>query len=192
MMRKRMRLVLVMLAMLLTLNLGSVAQASSAATPFSSHRWRHPEVTYVYNTKSTYYRSIYQKAIKAWNKTGDFKFVAGTAKSHDIVLTTSTATTGKYNMLAGITFTKADSVGYFTSATVKLLRKNLATYKYSKSDRVHVAEHELGHVIGLQHSSNSHSVMMANNRYNAIAGVDKSAVAKRDLMPVGKSSLSAQ
>ncbi|MFD1420549.1 matrixin family metalloprotease [Lactiplantibacillus songbeiensis] len=190
--RKRMRLVLMVLTVILSLNLGSIVEASSAATPFSSHRWRQPEVTYVFKTQSNYYRSIYKKAIKAWNKTGDFKFIAGTSKDHDVVLTTSAATTGKYNMLAGITFTKANSVGYFTSATVKLLRKNLATYKYSKADRVHVAEHELGHVIGLQHSTNSHSVMMANNRYNAIAGVDKSAVAKRDIMAVGKSSLSLQ
>lgn len=181
--RKRIRFGLTMLTIFCGFNISPVAQAS--ATPFARSRWPHPRVTYVIHAP-TYERQVYQTAIRAWNATGQFKLIAGSAKHHQLVLTTSRATTGTYFHLAGITFTTGPADGYYTRAKVFLLTRNLAHYGYDYWDRVHVAEHELGHVMGLKHSRDRHSVMLADNRYNGISHADILAVKQRYRLPVGK------
>jgi len=114
--------------------------------------------------------------------------VPGSYAHHQVTLTTSGATTGQYHMLAGITFTSGPRNGYFTQARVLLLTRNLATYHYTTYDQIHVAEHELGHVMGLQHSTARNSVMLANNRYNGISRNDIYAVERRYHTPVGRHS----
>ncbi|BDZ29854.1 M57 family metalloprotease [Lactiplantibacillus sp. WILCCON 0030] len=184
--RERIRLGVLVLATTLVLNIGVVAEASSA-TPFGASRWREPRVTYVVSG-SRYYRNIYATAIRAWNSTGQFRFIQGSNAHHQVTLTTSNSTTGQYHMLAGITFTYGPQKGYYNQAKVLLLTRNLATYHYTTSNQIHVAEHELGHVMGLQHSTARNSVMLADNRYNGISRNDITAVKKRYHTPVGRHS----
>ncbi|WP_234002729.1 matrixin family metalloprotease [Lactobacillus sp. CBA3605] len=181
----RNKLELMALTVIMILSMSPVAQA--ATTPFGVSRWPKPRVTYVL-TGSTHYRQIYTTAIKAWNATGQFRFVPGSAAHHQVTLGTSTATTGRYHLLAGLTLTYEQADHYFTKAQVLLLTRNLATYHYTTADQIHVAEHELGHVIGLQHSRDAYSVMLADNRYNHISQADIVAVKKRYQLPVGEAS----
>lgn len=162
-----------------------MTNANASATPFARNRWPKPRVTYVIKGAS-YDRRVYHAAVKAWNRTGQFKFVAGTAAHHQVTLSTSNATTGEYYHLAGITFTTGYPNGYYTKAKVLLLTRNLRAYRYSYSNEVHVAEHELGHSMGLQHSKDKHSVMLADNRYNGISKADVAAVKLRYRLPVGE------
>ncbi|WP_234005669.1 matrixin family metalloprotease [Lactobacillus sp. CBA3606] len=181
----RNKLELMALTLIMSLSMSPVAQA--AATPFGVNRWQKPQVTYVM-TGSTHYRDIYVTAIKAWNATGQFRFVPGSAAHHQVTLGTSTATTGRYHLLAGLTLMYEQPNHYFAKAQVLLLTRNLMTYHYTTTSQVHVAEHELGHVIGLQHSRDSRSVMLADNRYNHISQADIAAVKKRYQLPVGEDS----
>lgn len=179
------KLSLTVLVVLIGLVATPMTNAGASATPFTRSRWPRPRVTYVIQGAS-YDRAIYGAAIRAWNQTGQFRFVAGTAAHHQVTLTTSRATRGQYYQLAGITFMTGYTNGYYTQARVMLLTNNLRAYRYNYWDEVHVAEHELGHTIGLQHSRDRHSVMLADNRYNGISRADIAAVRLRYRLPVGK------
>ncbi|CAJ1225148.1 matrixin family metalloprotease [Lactiplantibacillus xiangfangensis] len=179
------KLSLTVLAVLVGIGFTPMTNAGASATPFARNRWPRARVTYVIQG-AHYDRSVYGAAIRAWNRTGQFKFVAGTRAHHQLTLTTSKATTGEYYQLAGITFMTGYNNGYYTQGLVKLLTRNFWTYRYSYWDEVHVAEHELGHCMGLQHSTDRRSVMLADNRYNGISRADIAAVRLRYRLPVGE------
>lgn len=179
---------LVVLGAALSLGLSPVlASADASATPFGPQRFARDQATYVITTKSAYYRAIWQDAIKAWNKTGAFKFKKGTAKTAQIKLTTDTAKQSA---------TMGDNVGvteYWARhndliAVISTLNPALlAEFGYSHADDEHVAEHELGHAMGLNHNPSSRSVMYYRNRSEGIQKVDVLGVKERYSTPAGES-----
>lgn len=162
--------------------------AAASMTPFGPQRFAHAHATYAITTKSTYYRQIWQKAIRAWNATGVFQFKLGHAQSAQIDLSTDTA---KQAAAMG------DDVGMtnywarhneFIAEVCSLNPSLMKEYDYSRSDATHVAEHELGHAMGLNHNPSKHSVMYYRNRSEGIQKVDIAGVKQRYTTPAGETS----
>jgi len=183
--KRHSQLVRLVLTVIISFGLIPVVNAQASATPFSRSRWPRAQVTYVIQAPS-YQRNVYLAAIRAWNATGQFRFIQGSNAHHQVILTTSTSTTGQFYRLSGITFQTGYHNGYYTQSRVLLLTRNLSNFRYSYTDQVHVAEHELGHSMGLQHSRDRHSVMLNNNRYNGISSADIAAVRLRYRLAVGR------
>lgn len=75
-----------------------------------------------------------------------------------------------------MTYITTGSDGYIQHTESELNPQTLKVYRYSTSEMVNVAEHELGHSIGLLHNPNRASVMFAANRYYSIQAVDSKSV----------------
>lgn len=166
---------------------GSIANAAGV-TPFGPERFTSARATYVIKTHSNYYRHIWQSAIAAWNKTGAFHFTDKTSGPAEITLTTaSAAQSAKMGEDVGLTQYTANR-DYLTKVSSTLNPILLGEYDYSKSDILHVAEHELGHTMGLAHNPSKKSVMYYRNRAVGIQKVDIEGVELRYKTPAGQSA----
>ncbi|MCH4123336.1 MAG: matrixin family metalloprotease [Levilactobacillus sp.] len=166
---------------------GNLALAAGV-TPFGPERFAHASATYVITTKSPYYRRIWQSAISAWNKTGAFHFKAGTKGNAQIDLeTASKSQAASLGDDVGLTEYTAQN-DYLTKVKATLNPTLLHAYDYSRSDDLHVAEHELGHTMGLAHNPSKHSVMYYRNRTVGIQKVDIEGVQLRYHTPAGQSA----
>lgn len=166
---------------------GAVALAAST-TPFGPERFVTNHATYAITTKSAYYQRIWRSAIRAWNKTGAFTFKLASAKAAQIKLTTATPSESQQlGRDVGLTEFWARH-NYLFKINSELNPELLHNYGYSRSDDTHVAEHELGHAMGLAHNPSKHSVMYYENRSVGIQQVDINGVKERYQTPVGQAS----
>lgn len=166
---------------------GAVALAAST-TPFGPERFAQNHATYAITTKSAYYQKIWRSAVHAWNKTGVFTFKLASSKSAQIKLTTASANQAQHlGKDVGLTeyWAKRD---YLIKVSSELNPTLLHSYGYTRSDDLHVAEHELGHAMGLEHNPSKHSVMYYENRSVAIQPVDINGVKARYQTPAGQAS----
>lgn len=147
--------------------------AAAQMTPHGTARWASATATINTSNNSAKYQKIWNKAVKAWNRTGVFEFTLTSDSSAQINASTNTGLGGSFT---GMTYITTGSDGYMQSVTSELNPQTLDVYDYSTSEKVNVAEHELGHAIGLLHNLNRASVMFAANRYYSIQKVDTQSV----------------
>ncbi|MTV81738.1 matrixin family metalloprotease [Secundilactobacillus folii] len=166
-------------AIIFCLPFGFTTAKAVQETPFGPYRFPTPTAT-VHITGTTYYQTVWRKAITAWNRTGAFTFKIATQPKVQAKTWSNTTT---QLSVAGQTqlFNSGDEI---TSAITQLNSGVFKYYHYSEASRVIVAEHELGHVIGLEHNPSPHSVMYFQNRYVPIQDVDIQSVRDHYALPL--------
>ncbi|VDG23114.1 matrixin family metalloprotease [Lactiplantibacillus mudanjiangensis] len=151
------------------------AQPSQAATATTTPiaPWRYSTTTANYRDKSTsaYYQDVWRQATKNWQKKGfKWKAVKGNSKT---VLTSYSDNSAQGVVYIGMKQTKYTASGRIISNKVMVNRASFKRFNYNKAERVKVAEHELGHALGLAHNNpGSVSVMNPANRSHSIKNVD--------------------
>lgn len=154
----------------------SVATGSASVTP-ASKRWQSTTVTYKIASGSSYYSSIWKSAVSRWNKGGVIHLVPTSGKA-DVTLSTSNSPQGSNDGTVGITYstyyndTTLNNLKVMANAKSYIYRNVAKKFKYSKTERTHVAEHELGHALGLQHNVGKASVMYYATRSQSVSKPD--------------------
>ena len=146
----------------------------AAITPANPYRFKTAQAT-VHLSVDAHYNNIWRKALAAWNSKGVFEFKITQSSTAQINILSMPAALKKPN-LTGLTYVYHDENGVITKADTYLNNTALTAYRYTDTQRVNVAEHELGHTMGLAHNPSQKSVMYYENRYYPIQPVDVAAV----------------
>lgn len=80
-------LVIVLSVFLLGVSTLSVSAKTKSITPASNYRFSSKESTYVIDKQSKYYKTVWEKAISAWNKVGFSWEKSSNSKIHLMSLT---------------------------------------------------------------------------------------------------------
>src|SRR5437764_5509991 len=152
--KKRKVLSKILMAGALCLALTSFSGVSHAATPKAGWKYSSPTIYFDNNGGSTWYADLWSTAQDRWNAIG----------SVIIYTTSSTYTTAgnQYNSSAswdGITYTSYNSSNIVTKNDMWVNSYYLNQAKYTTTISDGVSTHEMGHALGLAHSSYSSSVM---------------------------------
>ncbi|MFD1124618.1 matrixin family metalloprotease [Lentilactobacillus raoultii] len=174
--RKTLLFSLSLLLLSILLTVFSVGALAAPVTPHGTARFETPNATINISNNRNSYKTIWMNAIRAWNNTGAFNFSLSKDPNAQVI---ANSETNLPNRDSGITQLTISNQGIILQATSTLNTKVLANAGYLPSQETNVAEHELGHAIGLYHNPDKQSVMYAANRYYGIQPVDVAGV--RDL-----------
>jgi predicted Zn-dependent protease len=120
----------------------------------SFHRYKRRFAYYHLSKMSKHYRYVYRQAAKAWTKAGfHFKETKKRTKTNFGLYYDPTFDTEDFDMTMGKTRTTANyKTGYIHSNRVYLNTAAFAFFNSSTKEQILTAEHELGHVLGLNHN----------------------------------------
>lgn len=163
---------------------------SRTPLPVENYRWPSRRVTIYLATQDSQLRLAFRQAVQAWNRTGAVRisWVADRDRAdiiaNDGSLTTNGTVPGAVTSQLGTTRTSYNPDTHaLIRATSTLDGTRLATG--SSAQRRRVAEHELGHALGLAHApENAHSVMVPQNVQTEITSKDRQTI--RCLYDAGK------
>ena len=105
------------------------------------------------------------------DKVFKFNIVNGPAKITILPAQSNEATLVAQNFV-GVAYVNHDDTKRITEVKLHLINSLLKKNAYTTAQRVNVAEHELGHAMGLAHNPIKQSVMYKTTRYVSIQPVD--------------------
>ena len=152
------------------------ATGSARVTP-AAKRWQSTTINYKVASGSKYYDAVWRTAVKSWNRGGVVHLVTTSGKP-DVLLGTSNSPQGKNGSSVGITYssyydhTRLNHLDVLAGAKSYIYRNVADHFHYSKQERTNVAEHELGHALGLEHNVGRSSVMYYATRDQSVAKPD--------------------
>ncbi|WP_283679824.1 M57 family metalloprotease [Lentilactobacillus sp. Marseille-Q4993] len=132
-------------------------------------RFPEPTASININSNSDAYKKVWKTAINDWNRTETFKFQLTNSMEADVIAGTSSSYGNNYS---GMTYSKFTSLGSIQHVDAYINPKAFKIYSYSTKEKVIVAQHELGHALGLSHNQARKSVMYKANRNVIIQDVD--------------------
>lgn len=179
--KKGLRMVTLLIAILLVVNMTGVVQAEAATksvTPMKEWRYVRKTANYQVNSTLKEYQDIWTTAAGKWCDKG-FQWVKKD-KAKTSVSTYSDSSLAGLKVAGKCETTYRVKDGYIIKNRVLLNRAALDKYEYTKEQRICVAEHELGHALGLAHNNGgSVSVMNPANRVYDIKSCDVKGMEKR-------------
>lgn len=141
-------------------------------------RWQQSTITYRLAPMSAYYRQIWRSAANHWSRVSSINLVETKAKTADITVRTKKQPAHVAAGIVGMTTsrhysrTKLANLNVLATATATLYRDATKALRYTRLQRIHVAEHEFGHTLGLQHAPFQQSVMYYVTRDRTITVAD--------------------
>lgn len=153
--------------------------ASAIASPIG--KWDHmPIKVYIEDNKNTY---LMKKAFTAWeqssNKLVRFEYINSPENADIPVYFVEKVEHGEHAV--GLTTSQVKPDGTFIKAKIDIAKfSDLNTIKLSNFELLKIMKHEVGHAIGLPHSSNPNGIM--NPTTNKVLDISKDDI--RDLQAI--------
>lgn len=154
-------------------------------TPMNGWRYAKKTANYQVNSTSKKYKNIWSKATGKWIDKG-FKWTKKDSSKTTVSSYEDDSASGlKVAVYCNTSYRISD--GHIKKNKIMLNRAVFKKYDYTDEQIINVAEHELGHALGLAHNNaGSVSVMNPANRYYTIQQCDVKGMNKRYSTAINK------